>query len=151
MKFKHVGFTGTRNGCTEKQKDSIRKAFKALKENAEKLNQTVVFHHGGCIGADYDACMLALKFGFQIHVHPPINNRYIFDYEREADFVEPPMEYLDRNRRIVDAVDSMLCCPAEKKEKLRSGTWSTIRYAYSRNRRRMIIYPDGDYTLIKAK
>ena len=39
-----------------------------------------------------------------------------------------PKPYLDRNRDIVDACEVLLATP-DGPERLRSGTWSTVRYA----------------------
>ena len=150
MKLVHVGFTGTRKGMTERQKLSVKKAFIAIKENADSLSQHVVFHHGCCVGADYDACGIALRMGFMIHAHPPTNQKHVFDYQREADFISIPDMYLVRNAQIVDSVSSMICCPGEDVEQRRSGTWATIRQAGRVGKRRMIIYPNGKYDCIKA-
>ena len=38
------------------------------------------------------------------------------------------MPYLERNKNIVNAVDFIIAAP-DGPEKVRSGTWSTVRYA----------------------
>ena len=40
-----------------------------------------------------------------------------------------PRDYLDRNKDIVNNCDLLIAAPKENTEVLRSGTWSTVRYA----------------------
>ena len=133
-----VGFTGTRHGMTEKQKSSFRELIGKLRPCR--------FSHGDCIGADSDAHDIVretLKDCY-ISLFPPIySDKRAF---KEADFTFEKDEYLARNRKIVDNSAIMVAAPGENTEQLRSGTWSTVRYARKKNRNIRIIYPDGRIT-----
>jgi Na+-transporting NADH:ubiquinone oxidoreductase subunit NqrF len=129
-----VGFTGTQEGMTEKQKQY----FDALISKADIKE----FHHGDCIGADTDAHnIISKRKEIQIHIHPPDN-----DSKRaynESDYVYEHKPYLERNHDIVDAVDVMIATPKTEQEELRSGTWATIRYARKAGKKLIIISPKG--------
>lgn len=56
---------------------------------------------------------------------------------------EGPEDLLARNRDIVDETEILIACPGHMHEELRSGTWSTIRYAVKIQRPHIIIWPDG--------
>lgn len=102
---------------------------------------TMWAHHGDCIGADADFHRLAELNGLKTHGHPPINSsKRAFC---KFDVIEEPKEYLDRNKDIVDAVDWMIFTPETKEEVLRSGTWSTVRYARKQKKPYIIVFPDG--------
>jgi hypothetical protein len=65
---------------------------------------------------------------------------------RGAAITHDPLPYLHRNRKIVDdCVLGLLATPSGR-EVLRSGTWSTIRYARGLGRRITIFWPDGSVT-----
>ncbi len=122
-----IGFTGTQQGMSDKQ--TIQ--FHALILDRFFFTE---FHHGDCIGADEEAHILVREFlpEVKIVVHPPINPQkraYC-----EGDVVLPKMDYLARNKNIVNATDILLATPKTLEEELRSGTWSTIRYARKLNR-----------------
>lgn len=76
-----------------------------------------------------------------LKIHPPINPA-----KRAwctGDFTYPEKDYLDRNRDIVNCTDILITCPSGYTEKLRSGTWATIRYARKIGKTVVIIFPDG--------
>ena len=126
-----AGFTGTQIGMTDKQKET----FKKLIEKCDEL------HHGDCVGADSDAHNIAKELGKRVHIHPPINSsKRAFN---DGDILNNPKEYLDRNHDIVDSSDFLIATPKGMNEELRSGTWATIRYARKRNKKVVIIYPNG--------
>ena len=54
----------------------------------------------------------------------------------------PIEDPLVRNRKIVDDSDAMLACP-DGPERMRSGTWMTVRYALKQGKHTIIIMPDG--------
>ena len=56
-------------------------------------------------------------------------------------------EYLVRNHNIVDSTDMLIGCPKEMQEQLRSGTLATIRYAKKKNKKIIIIFPNGTYDI----
>jgi len=133
-----IGFTGTRHGMTDQQKE----AFCKLIESKE----FVEFHHGDCVGADEQAHDLVDKLRkdgskkIKIVGHPP---KYAGSRAHcKFDFEFTPDDYLERNRHIVDATDLMIANP-DTPEKMRSGTWSTVRYARKKGKRIYIIHKNG--------
>lgn len=128
-----VGFTGTQRGMTEAQYGAMWTMLCARAPG--------VFHHGDCIGADEKAAYLARKAGFRVVGHPPINEskRAFFP----SDETWPAAAYLDRNKTIVNRSQEMIATPSEVEEQLRSGTWSTIRYARRVGRPLHVLLPDG--------
>lgn len=138
-----VGFTGTQQGLTDAQVAEVDRILGELEHDA------VTFHHGDCIGADAQAHELAENHCFDVEIHPPDK-----DAKRAFCFspvIHEPKPYLVRNRNIVDATTILIACP-NGEERLRSGTWSTIRYARTRiydglQQRILIIMPFG--TIVK--
>jgi hypothetical protein len=146
-KYKQVGvsiaFTGTRTGLSSKQRISLITTITQLKPRRVT--------HGGCIGADkefHDICKL-LNIPTYIH---PCNIKSKRAECLGAIFVFSPLPPLERNKIIVDESELLIATPKTKNEILRSGTWSTIRYARKIGKRVIIIYPDGcincNYTII---
>ena len=88
-------------------------------------------HHGGCTGVDKLAHDTAIEMGVRVVVHPPDNRRHECEYA-DAQEVRPRLPYLERNRRIVEAVDGLLALPSSPTEVVRSGSWATVRYARAR-------------------
>lgn len=138
------GFTGTREGMTDEQKD----AFSELLDSHE--GAYLVFRHGGCLGADEDAHFLAnTRYHIDVIVHPGVTkdgypqNRGNFP---EALFVHDPKPFLERNHDIVDKAKALIACPGTGQEIMRSGTWATVRYARNRKFPVTIIWPDGSIT-----
>ena len=130
-----VGFTGTQRGLTDYQ-------IKVL-QGLLALLAGVEFHHGDCIGADSKAHSLARAAGMVIVIHPPKNPTK--RAWRRGDRETEAKDYLVRNRAIVDETDWLLACPGEGKEQLRSGTWSTVRWARRAGKRITIILPEADH------
>lgn len=132
-----VGVTGSRNGMTIAQHD----AFKYLM----LMREPHEFHHGDCIGVDAQAHKIVNSTlpKTLIIVHPPENGRFRAGKKVGAHRIERPLPYLDRNKSIVDASDLLIVIPNSTKESLRSGTWSTKRYAESIAKDFVVIYPDG--------
>ena len=130
-----AGFTGTRNGMTQKQKEAFRDTIILLEIDK--------FHHGDCIGADFLAHEIIknINTNIKIIIHPPSYAKYRAFCKGNVILGQRP--YLDRNKDIVDHSDLLIATPGEFKEKLRSGTWSTIRYARKKNKSIYIMMPDG--------
>jgi hypothetical protein len=130
-----LGVTASRTGLTQMQKD----IFKAVAHTVKPYE----FHDGDCIGGDEQAhYIIRQEFELCYMVgHPPENpkQRAHMQYNR----AHPTKGYIERNHEIVDMVDYMVALPNSKKEKKRSGTWATIRYARKLGRKLTIIYPDG--------
>lgn len=130
-----IGFTGTQIGLSPRQKDTLKYVLSKL------FVVDHSFRHGDCIGADAEAHQIALSLGFKIIIHPPIvQNKRAFC--READIL-PEKEYLDRNKDIVKYSKILIACPKMLQEEVRSGTWSTVRYARKFNKDIIVIYFDG--------
>lgn len=116
--------------------------MESLKQVFEARIGPHVLHHGDCIGADCEAHCIALKMGYTIALHPPVNDaKRAFCEGACVQFQKK--EYLKRNRDIVDICEMLIACPKERDEKLRSGTWSTVRYAIAKNVPVILIFPDG--------
>jgi len=127
-----IGFTGTRRGMTDAQS---LKLWSLLDRPRRRT-----FHHGDCIGADSEAHDIAVAYGYRIHIHPPIDAKHRAG--RLANKYSEPLEYLARDRAIVDSVSLLIAMPAGP-ETRRSGTWATVRYARERAVELVVIMPDG--------
>lgn len=105
-------------------------------------NKIIEVHHGDCLGADavfHDICS---NLKIKTIIHPPDqDNLRAFC---RGDVILEAKKYLVRNKDIVNSTDALIAFPSTKKEIIRSGTWSTIRYAKKLNKKVIIIYPDGD-------
>ncbi len=130
-----IGFTGTQDGMTPFQKKELAIFF----WDRASIYPDISFHHGVCEGADEEAAQLSLYFGFTTIAHPPINTYKMSDFE--SDFAHPPKDFLDRNKDIVDDCDVLVATPKEMEEVVRSGTWSTVRYARRIGRTVHLILP----------
>lgn len=130
--IKRVGFTGTRQGMSARQRSRFHKLL--------WLSGATHFHHGGCVGADIDAHRIAKGLRLTVEVHPCTLAGQQGNFS-SADVVHPTKPPLERNRDIVDAVGRMFACPRTPTEELRSGTWATIRYARRRCRQLTILKP----------
>jgi hypothetical protein len=128
-----AGFTGTQVGMTGNQTSKLQELLISF--------GITELHNGDCVGSDFEADIIAKYLKLRTIGHPPIDQRKRafcqFDEERTA------KEYLKRNKEIVNESSILFATPREFIEQLRSGTWSTIRYARKLHRRVIIIYPDG--------
>jgi len=136
-----IGFTGTSNGMTQQQKRSVKKLLRELKPSE--------FHHGDCVGADEQAHKFVLRFGsIKTIVHPPLNEkaRAFVHKKYGASEVLEPKEYLERNKDIVTACDTLVATPkgSQPRKEIRSGTWATIREGVKQGKKIRIVLPDGD-------
>jgi len=94
------------------------------------------FHHGDCVGADNQAHDIARKYGACIIIHPPKIHK--LRAYCEGDMILPAKKYLDRDRMIVRASDTLVICPKQMKEVVRSGVWATYRYAIKLQKRVLV-------------
>lgn len=132
-----IGFTGTRLGMSDEQKEVIGDALEYALEITD-------VHHGVCVGADEQFHSLALELGIPIIGHPPSDVVYLANIPpEEFEFQHEPKRYLVRNREMVDECDFIYAAPKEYEEVLRSGTWATVRYTISKEKPVGIVYPDG--------
>jgi len=157
----NIGFSGTQSGMSWDQKANLVQFL--------RMYHCITFVHGDCTGADAEAHKIAEKY-FEtllahdehcepkIVVHPalnPMKRAYVLGRKHEflvGGFLQDgiiydqvaPQKYLDRNKRIVDTTDILLACPKEQEMTMRSGTWATIRYAWSqvqRTGKKVIVIP----------
>jgi hypothetical protein len=132
----NIGFTGTRNGMTEKQK----LAFAGF---IEDVGTAFMFHHGDCVGADDEAATIVHESGWgSITVHPPTDRRLAAS-NPYGTFTLEAKPYLTRNRDIVDACEFLVVVPKETEHQSRGGTWYTHDYAEKKRKTTVIIWPDG--------
>ncbi len=132
-----VGCTGTRDGMTDRQ---MRKVASVLGDVGVPFDA----HHGDCVGADsqfHDMCR-AVSDAVRIVVHPPSDPR--FRAWRHGDVIVPECTYLVRNRAIVDAATLLIAAPKTTAETVRSGTWSTVRYALATGVPVVVVSPTGE-------
>jgi hypothetical protein len=134
----HVGFTGTRSGMTERQKERVWE-FVQYKD--------FYAHHGDCVGADaeFDAIVRKAQGCRGVIIHPPIEAhlRAFCKPQTPYDVVRNLAPYIDRNAMIVRESEVMLAAPKEMHERPRGGTWSTIRHARFLERPIHIFFPNG--------
>lgn len=136
-----LGFTGTRWGMGDLRVPIVSYLI-------EKLNPAVA-HHGLCKGSDTEFHHLVRKVtNARIVGHPPIRKgTYVYS---ECDEYWEDKEYIDRDKDIVDESDILIATPNTVQEVLRSGTWTTVRYARKRMKvasakckKIYIVTPDG--------
>lgn len=129
-----LGMTGNRYGISN---EAQTKLIDFLNEN-----KIIEVHHGDCLGADATFHDICSNLKIKTVIHPPDQ-----DGMRsfcKGDIILKAKKYLVRNKDIVNATDTLIAFPSTKKEIVRSGTWSTIRYARKLNKKVVIIYPDGE-------
>ena len=134
-----IGFTGTQRGMTAEQVATVRRLLAMA-----AVTGPIIGHHGDCIGADaqFHDLVRELRDQFaKITVHPPTDPAK--RAWRDGDVILPPAPYLERNHTIVDMSYILLATPGEPAERVRSGTWSTVRYARKVRRRHIVITPNG--------
>lgn len=129
-----VGFTGSRHGMTQQQKNTITALL------ISRLRPSEV-HHGVCVGSDaqFHAIVQDVLPDCAICGHSPINQRLMAQLSGFT-IVYPPLEYHARDRAIVNSSDILLATPNSYSPQPHSGTWFTIHYAKDKA---IIIYPDG--------
>ena len=133
-----VGFTGSQHGMNDHQYRALGQLFRWL--------PITLFRHGDCVGSDYEAHQLLriVDSSVKIHIHPSdITQKRAFV---QGDRVYRPLEPLSRNRYIAGClaefpVDLLIATPYEDHEIVRSGTWSTVRYARKIGTPRIILLP----------
>jgi len=132
-RIKVVAFTGTRQGLTEAQCESLRQLLKEISPRR--------LIHGDCIGGDAMAHEIAEDLGIKT-VTRPCNLRGQRAFTG-AEALAEPEDPLVRNRKMVDESHALIGCPSSKQQELRSGTWATIRYAKKMDGLVWLVFPDG--------
>jgi hypothetical protein len=136
-----LGFTGTRDGLTDKQKMALMKEV-LLDHEHEGIEEA---HHGACVGADHQFhdLLVWLIGKHRLILHPPTNQSMmpvLLMRWPEAQR-KKPLPYLERNKAIVRTCDRLIACPAQADEIQRSGTWATVRYARIMGRKITLLTP----------
>lgn len=137
-----LGVTGTVKGAT------LAQAVKLWEIMASCEFRQI--SHGDAVGVDalaHRAALAAREFHQtswpRIILHPPINeSRRAFS--KDADEVRNPKGYLARDKSIVEESDMLIAVPDTAHERVRSGTWTTVRYARKLHLFIIRINPDGD-------
>ena len=130
-----VGITATRQGLAPLQAVRLYRVLKALK------GTDPILAHGDCVGGDAQAHTIARWLEYDIIVYP--GNMDKLRAFCEGDVVKEPKRNLDRNKDIVEFCGVLIVLPNGFTEQIRSGTWSTFRYARSVKKPLVVIYPDG--------
>ena len=113
-----IGVTGSRHPRPAHTVAKLRNLL--IEKGATEL------HHGDCIGFDAQAHDVACAIGVKTVAHPPDNDAA--RAFKNADDVRQTRAYLDRNKAIISEIDFLVAAP-DGPEKIRSGTWSTVRHA----------------------
>ena len=143
-----TGFTGTKDELTSQQRDVLHETLASI--------DSYTLHHGDCVGADEEAHKIAYSLGYDIVVHPPTSDKHRAWCGQGQTGVEilNPRPYLARNKDIVLSSEILVACSGTMNELVRSGTWSTVRYARSHtldHSKIYIIFPDGSITVEGGK
>jgi hypothetical protein len=129
---KEVGYTGTRQGMSAAQ--LLRLPIELHRAGATAL------HHGDCRGGDEQAHVIGRSLGLWIKGHPPkASGLRAFCI---CDELAIPKPFLIRNQAIVLETRLLIATPVGP-EILRSGTWSTVRFARRHSLPWVVIAPDG--------
>jgi len=133
-----LSFTGTRDGMTKAQSDTVIRFFQ---EHLEEIELAV---HGDCVGADVDFHVIAQGFGIPIRIRPSDHPTRAF-CEGAAE-VFPPKNPLVRNVEIVADGTQLIGCSKTFEEARRSGTWHAIRQGRKFGKPITVVWPDGTTT-----
>lgn len=142
-----VGFTGTRDGMSFAQSESLLRVLRGLCPTE--------VHHGCCVGADAQLHNLAY-WDWPLYGHPgppgPLRMQISgvvdepgFRFARNINgfcFLYPAKDYGARNQDIVRVCHVLVAAPAEMVE-ARGGTWQTVRRARKARRKIVVVWPDG--------
>lgn len=148
IEFRNIGFTGTSSIVSTEQGKALICLLNALAARARHVHSA---HHGDCINADalFHSLVQSIIPKARVVIHPPTDRKArAFCQLRIAsgDEINRSYAFLTRNRHIVAASDLLIACPFTHNEQLRSGTWSTIRYARQKPIPIIKIVPDGNYS-----
>lgn len=142
----HIGFSGSRNGMTDAQLQTLRLLIGAHIETSRLPDDTLIAHHGDCVGSDVVFHDTMRELGSWIVGHPPDS-----DYKRafcDVDQEQNPKGYLERDKDIVLESDLMFFTPNNYVWRPRSGTWYTAKCAKKHNVTGFIIFPDGEFDTV---
>lgn len=126
-----IGITGTREGANKSQLERVAKLLTDLKGTE--------LHHGDCVGVDEQVAGIARYLGYKIICHPPKSSYLRANYP--SDDYKKPLDYLSRDRAIVDATDLLIVVPLHNEWQPRGGTWYTHDYAQKKRKPMELIWP----------
>lgn len=139
--YDQIGFTGTRRGMTDRQKEQLWGLVR---------HRRFFFHHGACAGADEDAHSIvgAAYWCYGRVAHPASDvspqwqaiDRLVIE---PRDIVLPPRAALKRSKIIVEKSEYIIATPYEDRPTQRSGTWATLRIAWRLKKPWSVILPNG--------
>ena len=132
-----VGITGTRSGMNDTQLIHVRSRLNVIIEYYDIAQ----FHHGDCVGVDFEAANIAMDEGYEIVCHPPIKED-LRAFHNSDEFREP-LSYFARNRNIVDESNILFVVPYLNKWEGKGGTDYTFHYAKKIGKETIIFWPDG--------
>jgi hypothetical protein len=140
-----IGFSGSRNGPSPPQRTAFRQVLSGLMQIArapDQVGEPLIFYHGDCVGWDATAHEDAQAAGLGVILYPP-RNRRLRAYCKGAILEMAPMDYLPRNREIVDHAEHVIICPDTPEYRIKSGSWYTFNYARKSRKSLILIKPDG--------
>lgn len=139
----NIGFTGTREELTNKQRTALLDLMQNFKGGQH------ILHHGDCVGADNTAAGFAKALGWYVVGHIPTKDdlRAFFPSDEER----PPLPYKARNLEIVRESFCLIACPKDLCLPPSGGTSHTVhafldaRYKENKERKGPIyvVYNNG--------
>jgi hypothetical protein len=133
-----LGVTGSRHPITDMQRDKALVILRGFRDEG-----ILWMHNGDCINADHEMARIWKRMSGMVYGHPPSNpiGRAYFAFDAQED----PKEYGKRDADIVQRANVMVAMP-NGPERLRSGTWMTVRMARRKGLPITYIWPDGSVT-----
>lgn len=130
-----IAFTGSLDGMSARQVLALAHFL------SNAFREISAFHHGDAIGADQQAHKIAVNCRIPVIIHPcDVEHKRAYCTEGDPIIlgVKPPIV---RNHDMVKTSDLIIAGPTTLQARLRSGTWSTIRYAREMVKPVMILDP----------
>jgi hypothetical protein len=127
-----IGVTGTREGGTDQQLTRVIDYMISLGPGHE-------LHHGDCVGVDSQVACAARHLGWRLICHPPASDH--FRAYEPSDETREPLDYLERNRNIVDQTEILIVVPLNNPILRKGGTWYTYLYASNRKKKMQVFLP----------
>jgi hypothetical protein len=136
-----LGFTGSKYPLPEIQQKNLSLLISELTGRYE----SVTVHHGDCVNGDetfHRLCAPRLVVR-SIIVHPPTDPKLRAFCDGAKVTILDPLPYPVRNKEVVISSEVMIACPSSMTERIRSGTWQTVRMARKQHRIVHFVFPDG--------
>lgn len=142
--IRNIGITATRDGLTARQFTSVFQLFRNIKTVCDNSYKIAKLHQGCCVGGDEQLTIAAIALGMDVAAHPPTDSKLLSKLALDLSHTKSePLPYLERNRVIVDQCDTIIAAPNNYENMLRSGTWSTYRYAKLNFKKIFLVLPNG--------